>query len=51
MQLETNKTISGQEIIHQSSKYIAGGVVSLNRKVSRLSVAYIIFQLLVNKVP
>ena len=34
MKEETLKTISSQDIIDKSSKYIAGGVVSLNRKVS-----------------
>ena len=34
MQVEILKNISSQEIIDKSSKYIAGGVVSLNRKVS-----------------
>jgi len=34
MQVKTGKGISSQDIIHQSSKYIAGGVVSLNRKVT-----------------
>ncbi|NND07243.1 MAG: aspartate aminotransferase family protein [Saprospiraceae bacterium] len=34
MQGETNQSLSSLEIIDRSSKYIAGGVVSLNRKVS-----------------
>ena len=34
MQVESINKISSQDIIDKSSKYIAGGVVSLNRKVS-----------------